>query len=126
MVKNNARIGSRIAASLAACGPPPSTSGPASNKSARRPVIVGGTVLDISSHFTRSGEATANGSDIMPVFGTSHPGTCTQSLGGVGRNIAEACYRTGGNPIFLSVVGGDVAGDGLLQEMAADGMVRVA
>ncbi|KAJ3157569.1 hypothetical protein HDU86_003221 [Geranomyces michiganensis] len=124
LVKNNARIGSRIAAALAAqssaSSPPASASSsilPSQKPKFARPLIIGGTVLDISARFTGASSATG-----LPTFGTSHPGPCTLTMGGVGRNVAEACYRTGGNPRFLSAVGADVAGDGLLKEMRDAGM----
>ncbi|KAI8820469.1 Indigoidine synthase A like protein-domain-containing protein [Fimicolochytrium jonesii] len=161
LVKNNARIGSRIAAAYAARRKPPanpktgnknendqrnpivsaepspsstqeevadsarSLSGETQSSGKRkgsppkgpRPFVIGGSVLDISARF--GGATNADGT---PVFGESHPGKCVQSLGGVGRNVAEACHRTGGNPLLLSCVGRDVAGDGLIQEMAAVGM----
>ncbi|KAI8918582.1 Indigoidine synthase A like protein-domain-containing protein [Powellomyces hirtus] len=117
LVKNNARIGSRIAASLAA-QTSLSSGKPASSVSySERPLIIGGTVLDISARFQGQ-----NGPGGVPTFGTSHQGPCHLSMGGVGRNVAEACFRTGGNPHFLSAVGADVAGDGLLQEMLGEGM----
>ncbi|TPX66679.1 pseudouridylate synthase [Spizellomyces sp. 'palustris'] len=119
LVKNNARIGSRIAASFAAQCNRATINSSASPATASRPVIIGGTVLDVSTRFEDGNEC--NG---MPSLGTSHPGTCKQSMGGVGRNMAEACSRTGGNPLFVSAVGDDVAGDGLIQEMAGVGMAH--
>ncbi|KNC98584.1 uncharacterized protein SPPG_06269 [Spizellomyces punctatus DAOM BR117] len=117
LVKNNARIGSRIAASFAAQCNGAIINSSESSAAASRPMIIGGTVLDVSARFDDGPEC--NG---MPSLGTSHPGTCKQSMGGVGRNMAEACYRTGGDPYFVSAVGDDVAGDGLIQEMAGAGM----
>lgn len=49
-------------------------------------------------------------------------GTIKESLGGVARNIAEACFRSGGDPIFKSIVGKDFAGQIVLQSMKDIGM----
>ncbi|KAI8593591.1 hypothetical protein BDZ88DRAFT_457109 [Geranomyces variabilis] len=126
LVKNNARIGSRIAAALAAqsAAGTTTTSTPSAHTlsgqqqtAQARPLVIGGTVLDISARFTGASSATG-----VPTFGTSHPGPVLTSMGGVGRNVAEACHRTGGNPRFISAVGADVAGDGLLKEMRDAGM----
>ncbi|KAJ3183475.1 hypothetical protein HDU87_006794 [Geranomyces variabilis] len=121
LVKNNARIGSRIAAALAAQSATTTTTSPTRSRppqtAAARPLIIGGTVLDISARFTGASSATG-----VPTFGTSHPGPVRTTMGGVGRNVAEACHRTGGNPRFVSAVGADVAGDGLLKEMVDSGM----
>ncbi|KAI9105863.1 Indigoidine synthase A like protein-domain-containing protein [Phlyctochytrium arcticum] len=114
LVKNNARIGSQIAASLA--GPPQTTSAPASGD---RPFIVGGTVMDISAQLSESDPTSAH---LLPALGTSHAGVCGQFMGGVGRNMAEACHRTGGNPVFFSVVGNDLAGETLLRDLGSEGM----
>lgn len=48
-----------------------------------------------------------------------------QSLGGVGRNVAEAAWRTGGHQVKLvSVVGADLAGEAVKQGMKSIGMVK--
>lgn len=46
-----------------------------------------------------------------------------QSLGGVGRNVAEAAFRTGGNVHLVSTVGDDLSGEAVLQGMRSIGMV---
>ena len=43
-------------------------------------------------------------------------------IGGVGRNVAEACFRTNGNPIFHSIVGKDFAGNSILNELNVMGL----
>ncbi|KAJ3079845.1 hypothetical protein HK102_003472 [Quaeritorhiza haematococci] len=113
---------------------------------AGRPLIVGGTVLDITAKmdgeevqiidaratffrvcYDNAGEHLQAGKET--ILGTSIPGRVHRSLGGVGRNVAEACFRTGGDPHFVSVVGGggsvDVNGDtgaGVVEEMEGWGM----
>ncbi|KAI8906394.1 Indigoidine synthase A like protein-domain-containing protein [Gorgonomyces haynaldii] len=102
LVKNNAKIGSQIALELCRKYEAPG-----------RPFIVGGTVLDVS--------AKANGV-FDNVLKTSTPGHIQESLGGVGRNMAEACHRLGGNPLFFSVVGRDMAGNAILEQLQSFGM----
>ncbi|KAI9318277.1 indigoidine synthase A-like protein [Obelidium mucronatum] len=69
-------------------------------------VIFGATNLDITAKFNNSESV-----------GKSSSGTVRFSLGGVGRNIAEACYRTGGNLYFVSAIANDTAGQILLSKM---------
>ena len=59
-------------------------------------MIIGATNLDITS--------TLYSTTTSPI-GTSSPGHVHQSLGGVGRNIAEAVYRTGGGGRLCSTIG---------------------
>jgi pseudouridine kinase len=51
---------------------------------------------------------------------TSNPAICTESDGGVGRNIAEVLGRLGSNPLFYSSVGNDARGVGLLSRLVED------
>jgi pseudouridylate synthase / pseudouridine kinase len=69
------------------------------------PVVVGGIAVDIT--------AQVEGDH----FDNSAPGRVRETLGGVGRNIAEACHRSGGSPKLVSVVGTDAAGKFLLDTM---------
>lgn len=54
---------------------------------------------------------------------TSTPGHVRQSLGGVGRNVAEAAWRTGANVKLVSVVGDDLAGESVKQGLKSISMV---
>lgn len=81
--------------------------------SKNRPLIIGGTVLDITSRLLPSP---------FPAAGTSTPGHVRQSSGGVARNMAEACWRMGGEPVLCSVVGDDVPGRALVGRMRSVGM----
>ncbi|KAI9015405.1 Ribokinase-like protein, partial [Hyaloraphidium curvatum] len=78
-----------------------------------RPIIIGGTVLDITARLLPSP---------FSALGTSTPGHVRQTSGGVARNVAEACHRLGGEPVLCSVVGDDVAGRALLGRLRASGM----
>lgn len=75
----------------------------------RQPVIIGGSGLDVTSQYDLSLKKGVD-FDQYPEPGTSVPGKIHQSFGGVGRNIAEASLRTGGNPFFITAVGTDIAG----------------
>lgn len=80
-------------------------------------LVIGGIALDITATVGK----TAGNS----ILHTSTPGKVKHSLGGVGRNVAEAAWRTGGNDVKLvSVVGDDLAGESLRQGMKSIGMVR--
>jgi pseudouridine-5'-phosphate glycosidase/pseudouridine kinase len=91
LVLNNAKHGCEIALELERVEKRPLV---LNGSLASRPLIIGATVSDITSRVSvGAGDAVLN---------TSSPGSIVKSLGGVGRNIAEACHRTGGNPLLLS------------------------
>jgi len=74
-------------------------------------VIVGGSNLDIhgkSSHALRPKD--------------SNPGDVIQSLGGVGRNIAENLARLGENTTLISIVGVDASGDWMIEQTQLSGV----
>ncbi|KAI8367734.1 Ribokinase-like protein [Blakeslea trispora] len=78
-------------------------------------LVIGGIALDIT--------ATVGKTVGTSILHTSTPGHVTQSLGGVGRNVAEAAWRTGAKNVKLvSVVGDDLAGESVKQGMKAIGM----
>ena len=67
-----------------------------------------------------------NGININLLFkpnGDTYHGSIRQSLGGVGRNIADGLFRLGQHPVFLSAIGHD-SYKGLL-EMECSHMVSV-
>lgn len=113
LVMNNAKVGAEIAVALSAMSEltldPPAP--PAPEALMPEVVVVGGLVLDVVS----------TSPDL--VQGTSNPGMVQQSLGGVGKNIAESAGRvTGGTaaspaaggPLLISAVGGDAGADALI------------
>ena len=71
-----------------------------------RVVIVGGAVVDIVAK---------SKNDIIP--STSNPGSCTESDGGVARNIADVLGQLGTKPILFTAVGDDDRGKALRQRM---------
>jgi pseudouridine-5'-phosphate glycosidase/pseudouridine kinase len=98
LVKNNARVGAQIAREL--------------NKIQKRflhtktrskAIVIGGSVMDIISRHVDH-QSSVGG-----------PGHCHQIMGGVGRNMAEACLKSGISPAFVSVTGKDAFGDVLQQ-----------
>lgn len=77
----------------------------------RRITCVGGAVLDRKYRATRP-----------LVFATSNPVEGHRSYGGVARNVAENLARLGEQVAFVSVVGDDDGGRGLLAHLAALGV----
>eukprot|EP00047_Mylnosiga_fluctuans_P014457 m.38627 g.38627 ORF g.38627 m.38627 type:complete len:712 (+) comp5518_c0_seq1:3-2138(+) len=77
----------------------------------RRPVVAGGVVVDITSRVSK---------DIT--LHTTNYGSVRQTLGGVGRNVAEALHRLGAQPVLRACVGADVAGSTVLGAMGTIGM----
>ncbi|HET8614677.1 MAG TPA: PfkB family carbohydrate kinase [Actinomycetales bacterium] len=75
-------------------------------------VVLGGSNLDIKARSTER---------LQP--GTSNPGTGSMSAGGVGRNIAENLARLGTRTVLVSSVGRDAAGETVLAQSAAAGVV---
>ncbi|TPX78415.1 pseudouridylate synthase [Chytriomyces confervae] len=109
LIANNAHVGSQIAVSLAELIENEGGKGGHGVKLATFPpkwspetkiAVIGATNLDIVSKFSASASKEK-----------SAEGSVSFSLGGVGRNIAEACWRSGGDPYFVSAIGSDPAGD---------------
>ena len=73
----------------------------------RKVVVVGGSNIDLKAYVKDEYLA-----------GTSNPGYLTDSLGGVGRNIAENLGILGQPTILLSAVGDDNYGDRIIEETA--------
>ena len=78
-------------------------------KSSSRVVVMGGSVIDLVAK-------PAAGTSL--IRSTSNPGSCHESDGGVGRNIAEVLGRLGSRPILFSAVGEDSRGLSLMERMA--------
>jgi pseudouridine-5'-phosphate glycosidase/sugar/nucleoside kinase (ribokinase family) len=71
-------------------------------------IVMGGAVLDIIAK-------PAPGHTLL--LGTSNPAICTESDGGVGRNIAEVLGRLGSRPVLYSAVGSDARGRVLVERL---------
>jgi pseudouridine kinase len=75
-------------------------------------VVVGGSNLDVKARTSAPMQA-----------GTSNPGSGAMAAGGVGRNIAENLARLGTRTLLVSSVGHDPAGEMVLAQSAAAGVV---
>ncbi|XP_072408342.1 LOW QUALITY PROTEIN: uncharacterized protein [Chiloscyllium punctatum] len=109
LIKNNAKVGSRIACALSRqCHHKSSTlSQPSRLKkdSFAQLVVIGGCNVDFI--------AKAKGGDLV-FAGSTNRGTVRQSIGGVGRNLADCLSRLGLNPLFISAIGKDDNGEAVL------------
>ncbi|XP_041474979.1 pseudouridine-metabolizing bifunctional protein C1861.05-like isoform X1 [Lytechinus variegatus] len=132
LVKNNAKVGSKIALELAAIrrkrrGNRLSSNIPHITKrdystyavrhrsrrnvrrhlctsSASPPVVIGASIVDHT--------ASCHGGELV-YGGQTNRGSFRIGYGGVGRNLADALTRLGASPIFLSAIGNDFAGQAL-------------
>ncbi|KAG2174441.1 hypothetical protein INT44_006704 [Umbelopsis vinacea] len=77
--------------------------------------------MDITSTFTT--ETAVDIKSPSSFLHTSCPGTVRQNLGGVGRNVAEAAYRSGTDTLLVSAVGSDLASKILIDGIKKTGMV---
>ncbi|KAF6989117.1 hypothetical protein CFC21_006495 [Triticum aestivum] len=83
------------------------------------PVIIGGMVLDIHAK-----------PSVPPHPGTTVPGMVKYIGGGVSRNIAECMAKLGTQPLMISAIGDDMAGNFLLKYwklagLCTDGILQV-
>ncbi len=125
LVKRNADVGADIAIAIANCredrrkkkdekGSNPITYTSSvwdhdsffETKSKSNVIVVGGAVIDIVAKSKKR---------LIP--NTSNPGSCTESDGGVGRNIAEVLGQLGTKPLLFTAVGNDSRGKALRQRM---------
>ncbi|KAI8584452.1 hypothetical protein K450DRAFT_216476 [Umbelopsis ramanniana AG] len=83
-------------------------------------MVVGGAVMDITSTFAM--ETAVDIKSPSSFLHTSCPGTVRQNLGGVGRNVAEAAYRSGTDTLLVSAVGSDLASKILIDGIKKSGM----
>lgn len=122
LVLNNAKIGAQVSAAYAElqARERPFTSfaeaaQPLSIKDhSACAVVIGGVVMDTVGMTPCD----------QPEFtiGSSNIGQVTQSLGGVGKNIAECSGRVGVSTLLISAVGSDLSGDAIISMARASGM----
>lgn len=97
---------------------PDSPSGPRTQIAEKTKVIVlGAAAVDVS--------ARAFNADSNSALSSTVPGSISVSLGGVGRNVAEASHRVApedGSVLLLSPIGDDSFGKMLVKEMETFGM----
>jgi len=115
LVKQNAKIGAEIAKALSQVSFRSSHTATKTRLTRSRVAVMGGAVADLTAI-----------PDHKLQLGTSNPSRCTESDGGVGRNIAEALGRLGSNPVFFSAIGNDSRGHAMLQRLQRDCGVQVS
>jgi pseudouridine-5'-phosphate glycosidase/pseudouridine kinase len=74
-------------------------------------VVAGSVALDLSCDYTGTQSGAAGNIADSPLLHTSNPASISQSVGGVGHNVALAAHRSGGGNVkvkLCSVVGDDV------------------
>lgn len=80
-------------------------------------VVAGALALDLSCDFDGNSE-----SSISPHLQTSNPATITQTLGGVGQNIATTLHYLGTSVRLCSIVADDIAGSSALAMLSERGL----
>jgi pseudouridylate synthase / pseudouridine kinase len=115
LVRNNAAVASRVASHLSKLGMSSkarlSRADLSASASAADVVVAGGVALDITADPTKA-----------LIHRTSNPGRVRQSIGGVGRNIAQAIHAHGVDVLLLSAIGDDSLGTTILQNLGASGL----
>ncbi|KAJ2127716.1 hypothetical protein IW136_006307, partial [Coemansia sp. RSA 678] len=126
LVKNNARVASQIAASLASMGGsrPFSTTAPYSPEARTdQPLLViGCAAMDITSRVgpNQSAESAIPEVGLLrqtKLAATSHPGTVFTSVGGVAQNIARAAHLLGANAVLVAALGQDAHGTAVAADL---------
>lgn len=85
--------------------------------------VAGSVALDLNCDYA-GGVASESGKAVSPALHTSNPATISQSVGGVGHNIALAAHRVSGEGRvrLCSMVGDDVAGSTILSALHSSGL----
>ncbi len=113
LVEQNAHVGADIALALCAQRRPRrhvvTTPFRSVDIPSSKVVVMGGIVLDVIAKLKPGHK------HLIPK--TSNPASCTESDGGVARNVAEALGRLGSRPLLYSVVGNDSRGLALLDRL---------
>lgn len=82
-------------------------------------IVAGSLAIDLSCDYIQS--PTQNLSS-QPQLHTSNPASITQTLGGVGQNIATALHYLGSSPRLCSSMAADIAGSAALKILAERGL----
>ncbi|XP_075458774.1 uncharacterized protein LOC142496176 isoform X2 [Ascaphus truei] len=106
LVKNNAKVGSRIAVALSKIQKPSGGHrrkmhprvGHEASPADSRPVVIGGINIDFVAKAVNNN---------MVFGGQTNPGRVHQCIGGVGKNLADGLSRLGMKPLFISALGQD-------------------
>ncbi len=85
--------------------------------------VAGSLAIDLScDYLSKSHGATNDQASSQPMLHTSNPAHISQSLGGVGANVARAAQFMGANVQLCSMIGDDLAGRAALEGLNATGM----
>ena len=85
--------------------------------------VAGALAIDISCDYgTCPGHTHANDAVLTPALHNSNPATISQSLGGVGSNVARAACQFGVDVHLCSAVGDDLSGRSALDMLGAAGL----
>ncbi|KAK2593906.1 hypothetical protein QQS21_008368 [Conoideocrella luteorostrata] len=135
LVKSNITRATNIAVELSrllASEPRPASSGDTSNSSPRsvsKPtvaadskahvLVAGGVAVDLSCDYTKS-----KAEDGSPQLHTSNPASISQSIGGVGHNVALAAHLASSQikVKLCSMVGDDIAGSTIISSLQKSGL----
>lgn len=82
-------------------------------------VVAGSLAIDLSCDYTPFGDEPTQ---VAPVPHTSNPAIISQSLGGVGHNVAVAANYVGSDVLFCSVVADDLSGRAALSTLEKEGL----
>lgn len=80
-------------------------------------IVAGALAVDLSCNFDGNRESSHS-----PLLETSNPATITQTLGGVGQNIATTLHYLGTSVRLCSVVADDIAGSSALAMLSERGL----
>ncbi|KAK3717997.1 hypothetical protein LTR37_005423 [Vermiconidia calcicola] len=85
--------------------------------------VAGSLALDLACDYAvQLGRATGDAITIKAALYTSNPARITQSLGGVGSNVARAAHLMGADVRLCSAIGDDLSGKAALEALGAAGM----
>ncbi|KAJ5762560.1 uncharacterized protein N7511_005942 [Penicillium nucicola] len=82
-------------------------------------IVAGSLAIDLSCDYTPFGDELTQ---VAPVPNTSNPAVISQSLGGVGHNVAVAANYVGSPVVFCSVVADDLSGRAALSALEKEGL----
>ncbi|KAK4220117.1 Indigoidine synthase A like protein-domain-containing protein [Rhypophila decipiens] len=86
-------------------------------------LVAGSVALDLSCDYA-GGVSKGGGKQVSPALHTSNPASISQSIGGVGHNVALAAHRVSedGQVRLCSLVGDDIAGSTILSAIKLSGL----
>lgn len=82
-------------------------------------LVAGALAADLSCDYAPLGDFTDS---TTPLPLTSNPAVFSQSVGGVGHNVALASYYAGASTLLCSAVGNDITGQALIEQVKQSGL----